>query len=158
MPKKSAAPSATAMQKARVARLAAISPTAQQYNLVCADCGAHMMLQLGRYGRYYRCVNHKKTGCTGTLSANDDGSPRGKPGDKSTRKARHQLVLLLESYTATEWSGEELGILLGIDFKGIGRLTKEQCEKAYAYLRMKKPVGRYAILASDYDPFAPESS
>jgi ssDNA-binding Zn-finger/Zn-ribbon topoisomerase 1 len=47
-----------------------------------------MTLQLGRYGRYYRCVTHPT--CKGTLSANPDGSPKKEP--EIERPTRYEII------------------------------------------------------------------
>jgi len=41
-------------------------------DLLCPDCGAVMTLELGAFGRYYRCSRRR---CARKVSAKMDGSP-----------------------------------------------------------------------------------
>jgi hypothetical protein len=113
-----------------------------------------MFLTLGQYGRYYRCMNHKRTGCTGTLSAHDDGAPKGTPGDKATRTARRRLVSFLEKHKE-RWTAGDVSRILGYSFSGVGKLSREECDRLYE--QVSKPVTRYTLIAADEDPLGLET-
>lgn len=146
----------TGAQRARWQFLSQEKPTDIRTDLVCADCGAPLELRLGRYGRFYGCTRYEAAGCKGGVSAYDDGSPKGWPGDAETRRARKQLVDRLEetSLYITE-RGEEPGPM-GHRFRyrticevagrepaqglKVGELGKEACERAIEALGiLEKP-------------------
>jgi len=87
--------SLTQAQRSKFDRLFSEEPTVVRTDLVCADCQAPLELRLGKYGRFYGCTRYETDGCKGGVSANDDGTPKGWPGDAKTRAARKQLVELL---------------------------------------------------------------
>lgn len=55
----------------------------------CPECGGHMFLRHGVFGKFYGCTNFPR--CTVTHSAHQgSGKPLGVPGNEATRKARMQ--------------------------------------------------------------------
>jgi len=151
----------TRRQEQRVAALRYERPTNVRYDLKCGDCGAKMKLKLGRYGRFYGCTKYNKTGCKGSLSAHDDGSPKGHPGDKVTRLGRKEVVEILEAVNAAviadlnmgprpdevpymvdcvgmrDLAHEILGLIERKPPLQIGDLTKEECWKVTEFLQEK---------------------
>lgn len=151
----------TQKQRQRVAALRDIEITAERRDLKCGDCGARLRLKLGRYGRFYGCTKYKKTGCQGSLSAHDDGSPKGHPGDKVTRIGRKEVVEILEAVNAAVIADlnkgprpDEVPYMLDADWASmrslsreildliekkpplqIGDLTKEECWKVTEFLQ-----------------------
>lgn len=147
-------------QRTRIRRL--LEATVEgRTDLVCADCGSPLELRVGKYGRFYGCAKYEATGCKGGISANDDGTPKGWPGDARTRAARKKLVELLANnalYTLERWEEETrthipygfrhryqtitkiLGQHTGLK---VAELTAEQCERAIeALLIFNKPGPR----------------
>lgn len=54
----------------------------------CPDCGSDTYLTAGRYGRYYKCENF---GCSGTVGARLDGTPRKPRGSPEILEARRRV-------------------------------------------------------------------
>lgn len=119
------------------------TPPAHVEHLVCADCGSKLVLQVGRYGRFYGCEKYRETGCKGGVSAFADGRPKGWPGNAATRAARKQLVEKFEALSPNfeHLPPEEVLELRQtvrrrmVAFLGksepvsIGELTQEECER-----------------------------
>jgi ssDNA-binding Zn-finger/Zn-ribbon topoisomerase 1 len=108
--------------------------TIKQYPLVCPDCGARMLLKMGRYGVFYGCVEYPRCSCAHGCHTN--GKPFGIPVDKETRQARteaHQAFdwvwreRLMRRSEAYAWLCKIMD--LAEDEGHIGMFTKEQCEK-----------------------------
>lgn len=144
-------------------------------DLICADCGAKLVLSLGKFGRFYGCEKYRETGCKGGVSAHDNGIPKGWPGNAATRAARKKLVEKLEELASykpdvTEFSPSDdlpenvrhnLAEFLGKEENfSIGELTQEECERALtAWECVLHPDGREGHLLrvlfdpqTDYDP------
>lgn len=136
-------------ERERKRRLRREVPSVVREDLVCADCGAPLTLRLGRYGRFYGCNRFDETGCKGGVSAFEDGSPKGWPGNAETRTARRHLVERLEQFSLYEqepadWADRNVQFagrirytticeILGRNPKdgfSVGQLNKEECEKA----------------------------
>lgn len=54
--------------------------------LVCADCGATLVLRASRYGPFYGCTRYPA--CKGSHGAHPDGRPLGIPATTATKQAR----------------------------------------------------------------------
>lgn len=164
--------SLTVEQKTRFLSLETWKPPFVSDDLVCADCGAKLILSLGKFGRFYGCEKYPETGCKGGVSAHDNGLPKGWPGDAATRAARKKLVEKLEELSSyqpdvTEFTPADdllhqvrrnlAGFLgKGIDFS-IGKLTREECERALmAWECVLQPDGRQGqLLRVIFDPEGP---
>lgn len=66
-------------------------------DLKCPDCGAAMQLRVGRFGRFYGCSQYQETGCKGSVTAREDGTPAGIPGTARVRALRHQIMQLMDN-------------------------------------------------------------
>jgi hypothetical protein len=72
----------------------------------CAECGAQLLLTLGKYGPYYKCA---RKGCFGTAKAHADGVPTGKPAPVYVMGLRQQAhVLLDELCFRRRWDNNQL--------------------------------------------------
>ena len=136
----------TPWQQIQFQRLQTETPTDVRTNLVCGDCGALLVLRLGRFGRFYGCTQYEVTGCKGSVSANDDGSPKGWPANAETRKMRHKLAERFKTISLHEKHPSDNDLprgqrfrwrttceVLGKDPKhgfNIGELDKAACERA----------------------------
>lgn len=88
----------TAEQAANYNHLAERRPHGERIDLVCPDCGAAMRLRLGRFGRFYGCVEFQRTSCRGSHGADVDGNPLGFPVNQEGRKARQEALLAFQEF------------------------------------------------------------
>lgn len=117
-------------EAAKRTRVTAFDPT-----LKCPDCGGRMALRVGKWGRFYACVNFPE--CKGRHGAHPNGAPKGIPGDADTRAARAETMRALEAISEgkktpaeVESMLREVATLSGIQrpFR-IGRRDAECCRR-----------------------------
>ena len=108
----------------------------------CVECNANVMvLRAGKVRPYYSCRGFPR--CRGRMSANADGTPRGKPRTlalQAARKAFHDEVRRLQPLkrgNIYEWLAVQLGIPQ--DECHAGRMGMERAERAVAVLRAATP-------------------
>ena len=127
-------------ERARVERLWHQRVPYVSTDLICADCNSPMIIRVGRFGRFYGCIRYKETGCRGSISAFENGKPKGWPGNAATRAARSKVIQLLETeirstdtapYDFTQFRAfrESLGELIGKPRFSVGELTEAECNK-----------------------------
>jgi ssDNA-binding Zn-finger/Zn-ribbon topoisomerase 1 len=107
----------------------------ERYDLICAECGAKMVLRESKFGPFYGCTSYPE--CKGSHGAHSDGKPKGKPGNAATKKARieaHRLFdriwkenLVRNRGAAYTWMQKALG--LSKAEAHIGEFSIDQCEK-----------------------------
>jgi len=139
-------------------------PAGARKDLVCGDCGAPMELRPSKYGYFYGCI--KWPDCGGTHGAHKDGSPRGIPANKATRRGRmaaHGAFDLLwkpksdaqepmmSRKEAYQWMA--LAMQMAPDDAHIGRFTLEQCEKLVELVQEAYPglFSQWERLTTDHD-------
>lgn len=111
-------------------------------DVICAECGAKMVLRESKYGKFYGCSRYPF--CKGAHGAHADGRPLGVPADQETK----QLRIIAHGQFDRLWSGEgatvsrrEAYVYLSKIMElpeseaHIGRFTKEQCNKLLECLR-----------------------
>lgn len=80
--------------------------------VLCPDCGTGTHLMGGKFGRFYKCLDHR---CAGTIGARLDGTPRRAKTDPATQEAREaardaiRLVLTLLGSKPNEFSSLNYG-------------------------------------------------
>jgi ssDNA-binding Zn-finger/Zn-ribbon topoisomerase 1 len=104
-------------------------------DLLCAECGASMVLRPSKYGLFYGCTKFPE--CRGTHGAHADGRPKGTPGNAVTKKARieaHRIFdqiwksgLVKNRGAAYKWMQKAMGI--SRSEAHIGEFSIKQCEK-----------------------------
>lgn len=114
-------------------------------NLRCADCGELMVLRESKYGPFYGCGSFPK--CRGTLSAHQDGRPKGKPGTAETKKARIEAHKVFDRIwkegrvsnrgQAYTWMRKALN--LRSQEAHIGEFSIAQCEKLIRFVHRDFP-------------------
>lgn len=65
-----------------------------------------MKLKVGRYGRFYGCVEYSKTGCKGSVTAKDSGAPAGIPAKAQVRALRKQVLDGIEEEQQAFFDGD----------------------------------------------------
>lgn len=107
-----------------------------EYNIDCPECGAPMILRLGKLGKpFYGCQDFRFNGCIGKITAHSDGTPTVFPESRDTIQAR---VIAKENFERVWKSGrmnkqEAFNWLCSIlnvsrDKAYIDLLTIDQCE------------------------------
>lgn len=120
-------------------RAAKMSDKPQEYKVICPNCKVPMQLRPSKYGWFYGCTNWPDcdvTHCCHQPGTSTAGKPMGYPGDKATRKARHEAHLAFDKIwkggkmkrrDAYTWLREQLGIS---KWKcHIGRMNVKRCEE-----------------------------
>lgn len=74
-----------------------------EYDLMCPECGANMVIRSSKYGYFYGCQEFYLSGCPGRISATKDGTPSELPSDQHTKHAR---VMAQESFERLWKSGK----------------------------------------------------
>lgn len=130
------------------------TPVSVIENGPCPDCGARMHLKLGRFGRYYRCQNHKR-GCKGACSAKLNGEYSRKPVHSSLRALRKQILDLKEQRTQ---EGLDVRQLLTDAFPGVDLRNSDaaECRETLEFLKtLVPPVIQDSldqVLGDTFDP------
>jgi len=127
-------------------------------DLVCAECGAKMVLRESKYGPFYGCTQYPQ--CKGAHGAHPDGKPKGKPGTAATKKARIEAHALFDRIwkeklvknrgAAYKWMQKALG--LSKSQAHIGEFSTEQCRQLMKAVYDDYPKirsGRYTALLVD---------
>jgi ssDNA-binding Zn-finger/Zn-ribbon topoisomerase 1 len=127
-------------------------------DLVCAECGARMVLRKSKFGPFYGCTKFPE--CRGAHGAHQTGKPKGKPGDTATKKARIEAHTLFDRIwkeklvknrgAAYKWMQKALK--LPKSQAHIGEFSEEQCRqlmKAVYEAFPKVRAGRYTALLVD---------
>lgn len=119
-------------------------------DLVCGDCGAKMELRTSKKYRtpFYGCTRWPE--CDGKHGAHRDGSPKGIPANKKTRKARigaHRIFdeiwktkLVKSRGAAYAWMRQAMG--LSHSEAHIGNFNEKQCEDLIRLVKEAFPTLR----------------
>jgi len=127
----------------------------ERFDLRCPDCGDFLRLVANRGSLFYGCRQWRATGCKGNHSANSDGSPRGIPADAETRRWRklaHETFGRLwtgenprmTKHDAYFWMALRLNLSLNQRDRGVGCLTRQQCEWLIEAVKREFPEYRTA--------------
>ena len=112
----------------------------------CPDCDAGMKLRSGKHGTFWGCVTFPE--CRGAISCNEDGTPKGTPGNAETRAARQEAHKVFDRLwkagavkgrgAAYHWLQEVMGMTA--DEAHIGQFDAAQCGKVveFATARLAK--------------------
>lgn len=114
--------------------------------LRCAEdgCAGTLVLRPSKYGYFYAC--NRWPACNGTLPANKDGSPHGKPRKKSLQRARKRAHAafdpmwkegLVKRSVAYLWLQEVMG--MEPEEAHMVAMTEEQCAKVERMVAEKGP-------------------
>ena len=123
----------------------------ERFDVKCPEpgCGGLMRLKTGAHGLFYGC--EKYPACKTCHGASPDGSPKGTPGDKETRRARiyaHRIFDRLWKPRAEEparmtrsqaYAWLRKSMKLKADGAHLGNFTIEQCEALVALVKKKYP-------------------
>lgn len=126
----------------------------ERTDLLCPDCGAPMVLKVGKYGRFYGCSTWAETKCPGSHTATVTGAPTGIPAPKDVRALRKRVVervIVLQTEWLHERDGNLIGVLQRDDFpKGaISTWNASDCLRSLRLL--KGVVSRYDLIRLDED-------
>lgn len=107
--------------------------------VVCAECGAGMVLRESRFGKFFGCSTFPK--CSATHGAHPDGRPLGVPGDAATKAAR--IAAHAEFDTLFESRRQRYAWLARFDTlpDHIGEMTEQQCYRLIAFVRRERNMG-----------------
>ena len=138
--------------------------TYRHHTMPCPECGGTMRVGASRYGLTYLCDN--RPDCTCIHTAHADGSPKGVPANKATRKARvdaHSWFDRLwewgkvvpghrpfNRYMAYVWLSQKLGIQRKKCH--IGRFDLATCERVIELVKVKIDEYRRAAGAKEKVP------
>ena len=139
----------------------------ERIDLPCPQCGGIMKLRMSTKFKslFYGCQNYPQ--CDATHGAHRDGSPRGTPGDKATRKARIRAHCVFDRlWQAVEgrdpimsrpqaytWLRKAMN--LSPDEGHIANFTVEQCDRLQVLVKKLHPTVQNAWdkIASDDEPY-----
>jgi ssDNA-binding Zn-finger/Zn-ribbon topoisomerase 1 len=134
-------------------------------NLVCPECGAHMVLRESKKFRkpFYGCERFPE--CRAAHGAHTDGRPLGIPANADTKRARMRAHRVFDALWQAK-PGEEpimsrveayvwMGMALRVspNETNIGRFSREQCEKLVQKVLKKYPEAANAWDRLLEDPF-----
>jgi ssDNA-binding Zn-finger/Zn-ribbon topoisomerase 1 len=134
-------------------------------NLVCPECGSHMVLRESKKYRkpFYGCERYPE--CRAAHGAHTDGRPLGIPANADTKRARMRAHRVFDALWQAK-PGEEpimsrveayrwMGTILRLPSTEahIGRFTREQCEKLVQKVLRKYPEAANAWDRLLEDPF-----
>lgn len=127
-----------------IERLRALPVSDERSGLVCPDCGALMVLKVGKFGRFYGCRTWGETGCRGSHKADlTTGAPRGVPAKARVRDLRKRVLRAAENFDNTGFP------LPKLPNGCVAEWGETECIQALRALG--GPVTRYDLLNLDGD-------